>query len=136
MRHPSREKVKPVYHRLSTIAACILRIFLNLFNLFRCGVPAERRHFLHFRSWAEEGSRALDGVKKYSVLSSGDLVIHHTSSYDEYKRFVCSLLNVATGTLFCCPHSCLNSPNFALFYHKKTSLFKIETIISYIFTYL
>jgi hypothetical protein len=47
----------------------------------------------------EESGEPLAGIRKYSVLTSGDLVVHHTSSYDEYRRFVCSLLNIASGSL-------------------------------------
>jgi hypothetical protein len=62
-------------------------------------VPPERRHYLRFRSWAEAGGEPLTGTRKYSLLTSGDLIVHHTSSYDEYRRFVCSLVNLATGAL-------------------------------------
>ena len=36
-------------------------------------------------------------IGKYSLLTSGELIIHHSSSYDEYTQFKCSALNTLTG---------------------------------------
>ena len=36
---------------------------------------------------------------KYSVLTSGELIIHHSSSYDEYTQFKCTALDTLTGVV-------------------------------------
>ena len=104
---------------------------LNSFALPRCDIPYHTTSFIHLLHWkdgtgrrlgqapGEVGRRTDEGglpkavrrlgevfgeTGKYSVLTSGELIIHHSSSYDEYTQFKCTALDTLTGvklSLYC-----------------------------------
>jgi len=53
------------------------------------------REHVTVTSWLHEEGTAIEIVPekeprgKYTLLQSGDLLIHHTSTYDTYKKYVC-----------------------------------------------
>ena len=54
-------------------------------------------------SWLHEEGTAIeifperDPRGKYTLLQSGDLLIHHTSTYDTYKKYVCKTEHILSG---------------------------------------
>ncbi len=54
-------------------------------------------------SWLHEEGAAIeiyperDPRGKYTLLQSGDLLVHHTSTYDTYKKYVCKTEHMLTG---------------------------------------
>ena len=75
----------------------------------RCSIPSLVKSFVEVRSWIHEGGTRgeifpqLGSGGKYTILPSGSLLVHHTSSYDGYKEYSCQTINrlnkqVATTT--------------------------------------
>ena len=54
-------------------------------------------------SWLHEEGTAIeifperDPRGKYTLLQSGDLLVHHTSTYDTYKKYVCKTEHELSG---------------------------------------
>ena len=54
-------------------------------------------------SWLHEEGTAIEITAereprgKYTLLQSGDLLVHHTSTYDTYKKYVCKTQHKLTG---------------------------------------
>ena len=54
-------------------------------------------------SWLHEEGTAIeifperDPRGKYTLLQSGDLLVHHTSTYDTYKKYVCKTEHLLSG---------------------------------------
>ena len=71
--------------------------------LFRCEVPEHLRPYIRVTSWLHEEGTAIeifperDPRGKYTLLQSGDLLVHHTSTYDTYKKYVCKTEHSLSG---------------------------------------
>ena len=78
-------------------------------------------------SWLHEEGTAIeifperDPRGKYTLLQSGDLLIHHTSTYDTYKKYVCKTEHILSGIR----RRSLNPARLTL-----------KGIIEYLYTYL
>ena len=54
-------------------------------------------------SWLHEEGTAIeifperDPRGKYTLLQSGDLLVHHTSTYDTYKKYICKTEHILSG---------------------------------------
>ena len=74
----------------------------QIFN-FRCEVPEHLAPFIRVTSWLHEEGTAIeifperDPRGKYTLLQSGDLLVHHTSTYDTYKKYVCKTEHLLSG---------------------------------------
>ena len=72
-------------------------------NNFRCDVPDHLRPHIRVTSWLHEEGTAIeifperDPRGKYTLLQTGDLLVHHTSTYDTYKKYVCKTEHVLSG---------------------------------------
>ena len=70
---------------------------------FRCEVPDHLVPFIRVTSWLHEEGTAIeifperDPRGKYTLLQSGDLLVHHTSTYDTYKKYVCKTEHTLSG---------------------------------------
>ena len=70
---------------------------------FRCEVPEHLKSHIEVTSWLHEEGTAIeifperDPRGKYTLLQSGDLLIHHTSTYDTYKKYVCKTEHILSG---------------------------------------
>ena len=69
----------------------------------RCEVPEHLRPYIRVTSWLHEEGTAIeifperDPRGKYTLLQSGDLLVHHTSTYDTYKKYVCKTEHTLSG---------------------------------------
>ena len=76
------------------------RIFV--FN-YRCEVPEHLAPHIRVTSWLHEEGTAIeifperDPRGKYTLLQSGDLLVHHTSTYDTYKKYICKTEHELSG---------------------------------------
>lgn len=77
--------------------------FARSFHSFRCEVPEHLKSHIEVTSWLHEEGTAIeifperDPRGKYTLLQSGDLLIHHTSTYDTYKKYVCKTEHILSG---------------------------------------
>ena len=81
------------------------KVCIHSYNLFgfRCEVPEHLKPHIQVTSWLHEEGTAIeifperDPRGKYTLLQSGDLLVHHTSTYDTYKKYVCKTEHVLSG---------------------------------------
>lgn len=77
---------------------------VSLFSL-RCDIPSEVREYVRITSWLHEEGTSIEIFPekeprgKYTLLdqSGGHLLVHHTSTYDTYKKYTCKTENKLTG---------------------------------------
>ena len=75
--------------------------FLSLTS--RCEVPEHLAPHIRVTSWLHEEGTAIeifperDPRGKYTLLQSGDLLVHHTSTYDTYKKYICKTEHELSG---------------------------------------
>ena len=72
--------------------------------VLRCVItPSHIRPYVVVTSWVHEEGTAIEIFPedeprgKYTLLPSGNLLVHHTSTYDSYKKYTCKTENVLTG---------------------------------------
>ncbi len=72
--------------------------------VLRCAVhPSPAPAHIRVTSWLHEEGQAIqigherEPRGKYTLLNDGNLLVHHTSTYDSYKRYVCKAENRLTG---------------------------------------
>ncbi|CAB4064375.1 DSCAM [Lepeophtheirus salmonis] len=71
--------------------------------ILRCEIPSYVADYVHVTSWVHEEGTAIeifprkDPRGKYTLLQSGALLVHHTSSYDTYKKYICKTEHTLTG---------------------------------------
>ena len=70
---------------------------------YRCEVPEHLAPHIRVTSWLHEEGTAIeifperDPRGKYTLLQSGDLLVHHTSTYDTYKKYICKTEHELSG---------------------------------------
>ena len=73
--------------------------------VLRCEIPAAVRAYVRVTSWLHEEGTAIEIFPekeprgKYTLLdqTGGHLLVHHTSTYDTYKKYICKTEHSLTG---------------------------------------
>ena len=73
-------------------------------SLSRCLIsPSHLRPYVRVTSWIHEEGASIEIVPeseprgKYTLLHDGHLLVHHTSTYDSYKKYICKTEHILTG---------------------------------------
>ena len=100
--YPQTELIICIKRGLTTSQLSNGRIFTFVVSL-RCEVPEHLAPHIRVTSWLHEEGTAIeifperDPRGKYTLLQSGDLLVHHTSTYDTYKKYVCKTEHELSG---------------------------------------
>ena len=77
---------------------------MPLFLFSRCVItPIHLRPFVEVTSWLHQEGSAIEIFPeaeprgKYTMLTQGRLLVHHTSTYDSYKKYTCRTKHKLTG---------------------------------------
>lgn len=96
-------KVNAVVDEDYTVAVQDVHVIRGNTAVLRCDIPANIRDHVRVTSWLHEEGTAIeiyperDPRGKYTLLQTGDLLVHHTSTYDTYKKYVCKTEHKLTG---------------------------------------
>lgn len=86
-----------------TVTVADVEVLRGNTAILRCGVPQHLNPYIRVTSWLHEEGTAIeifperDPRGKYTLLQSGDLLVHHTSTYDTYKKYICKTEHILSG---------------------------------------
>lgn len=92
------------YYKYNSTTFCFgKRKSHSFFSYQRCRVPEHLAGNIRVTSWLHEEGTAIEIFPereprgKYTLLQTGDLLVHHTSTYDTYKKYVCKTEHTLSG---------------------------------------